>query len=64
MAQIVVRARRLVDGLGNAPVKDGIVVVTGSRISGVYQGNIPGDLEPRASVIDLGDATKGMHSRI
>ncbi len=57
MAQIVLRARTLVDGQGNAPVKDGIIVVAGDRITGIYQGKVPGDLEAGASVIDLGDAT-------
>jgi imidazolonepropionase-like amidohydrolase len=52
----VIRAARLIDGTGAAPVQNGVVVVTGDRIVAVgARGRVQ---EPAgARVIDLGDAT-------
>jgi imidazolonepropionase-like amidohydrolase len=53
---VVLRAARLIDGTGAAPVRDAAVVVTGNRIVAV--GPATGVQVPRdARVIDLGDAT-------
>lgn len=53
---VVLRAARLIDGTGAAPVTDGVVVVTDDRIVAVgRRGSVA---EPAgARVIDLGDAT-------
>ena len=56
MARIVVRAGTLVDGLDNPPVRDGIVEIVDDRITGVYEGSVPGGISDDAHVIDLGDA--------
>ena len=51
---IVVRAARLIDGRGGAPVAPAVVVVRGERIEAVGSGvTIP----PGARVVDLGSAT-------
>jgi imidazolonepropionase-like amidohydrolase len=52
----VIRAARLIDGTGAAPVQNGVVVVTGDKIVAVgTRGRVQ---EPAgARVIDLGDAT-------
>jgi imidazolonepropionase-like amidohydrolase len=53
---VVLRAARLIDGTGAAPVRDAAVVVTGNRIVAV--GPAAGVQVPQgARVIDLGDAT-------
>lgn len=52
----VIRAARLIDGTGAAPVRDGAVMVRGNRIvaAGAFSGmRVP----PDARTIDLGDAT-------
>ncbi len=52
----VIRAARLIDGTGAAPVRDGAVIVRGNRIiaAGAFSGmRVP----PDARTIDLGDAT-------
>jgi imidazolonepropionase-like amidohydrolase len=52
----VLRAARLIDGTGAAPITDGVVVVTGDRITAVGPASrvtIPAG----ARTIDLGDAT-------
>ena len=52
----VIRAARLVDGTGAAPITNGVVVVTGNRITAVGRsGSVP--VPTGAQVIDLGDAT-------
>ena len=53
---VVLRAARLIDGTGAAPVQNGVVVITDDRIVAVgRQGSVA---EPAgARVIDLGDAT-------
>ena len=52
----VIRAARLIDGTGAAPVQNGVVVVTGDRIVAAgAQGRVP--IPAGARVIDLGDAT-------
>ncbi|HEU0052559.1 MAG TPA: amidohydrolase family protein [Longimicrobium sp.] len=53
---VVLRAARLVDGTGAAPVRDAVVVVTDDRITAVgRRGEV---VEPAgARVVDLGDAT-------
>jgi imidazolonepropionase-like amidohydrolase len=56
MATIIIRAGMLVDGLGNPPLKDGVVVIKGNKIVGVHQGAVPGGAADEADVIDLGDA--------
>jgi imidazolonepropionase-like amidohydrolase len=51
---IVIKAARVIDGTGAAPVKNGYVVVQGDRIVAVVTNlSVPKDAE----VIDLGDAT-------
>ena len=52
----VIRAARLIDGTGAAPVQDAVVVVTDNRITAVgRRGSVA---EPAgARVVDLGDAT-------
>ncbi|HEX9163856.1 MAG TPA: amidohydrolase family protein, partial [Thermoanaerobaculia bacterium] len=50
----VLRAARLIDGTGAAPLSNGVVVVTGSKITAVGS-NLPAPAG--AKVIDLGDAT-------
>ncbi|HEX5726813.1 MAG TPA: amidohydrolase family protein [Longimicrobiaceae bacterium] len=53
---VVLRAARLIDGTGAAPVQDGVVVVTNDRIVAVgRQGAVP--VPANARVVDLGDAT-------
>ncbi|MGQ0714696.1 MAG: amidohydrolase family protein [Gemmatimonadaceae bacterium] len=53
---IVLRAARLVDGTGSAPIANGVVVVTGNRITGVgREGSVT--IPAGARRIDLGDAT-------
>jgi imidazolonepropionase-like amidohydrolase len=53
---VVLRAARLVDGTGAAPVQNGVVVVTGDRI--VAAGAAGSVAVPAgARVVDLGDAT-------
>jgi len=53
---VVLRAARLIDGTGAAPVPDAVVVVTGDRIVAV--GRRGAVQEPAgARVVDLGDAT-------
>ena len=51
---IAIRAGRLIDGLGGAPMEDVVILVEDDRIARVGRGlEIPGD----ARVIDLSDAT-------
>jgi imidazolonepropionase-like amidohydrolase len=53
---VVLRAARLIDGTGAAPVQNGVVVVTDDRIVAVgANGSVP--VPTGARVIDLGDAT-------
>jgi len=53
---VVLRAARLIDGTGAAPVANGIVVVTDDRIVAAgREGSVT--VPPAARVIDLGDAT-------
>ncbi|MEJ7615871.1 MAG: amidohydrolase family protein [Pyrinomonadaceae bacterium] len=53
---IVLRAARLIDGTGRAPLKNGVVVITDNKITAV--GTADGvSLPASARVIDLGDAT-------
>lgn len=53
---VVLRAARLIDGTGAAPIANGVIVVTGNRITAVgRQGNV--SIPRGARVIDLGDAT-------
>ena len=52
----VIRAARLVDGTGAAPITNGVVVVTGNRITAVGRsGSVT--VPAGARMIDLGDAT-------
>ena len=52
----VIRAARLVDGTGAAPITNGVVVVTGNRITAVGRsGSVT--IPAGAQTIDLGDAT-------
>jgi imidazolonepropionase-like amidohydrolase len=52
----VIRAARLIDGTGAAPVRDAVVIVTGDRITAV---GTAATVRPPAgaTVVDLGDAT-------
>jgi imidazolonepropionase-like amidohydrolase len=53
---IVLRAARVIDGTGAAPIANGVVVVTGNRITAVGRsGSVA--IPSGAQVIDLGDAT-------
>ena len=53
---VVLRAARLIDGTGAAPVQNGVVVVTDDRIVAVgREGSV--QVPAGARVIDLGDAT-------
>jgi imidazolonepropionase-like amidohydrolase len=53
---VVLRAARLIDGTGAAPVQNGVVVITDDRITAVgRQGSV--QVPAGARVIDLGDAT-------
>jgi imidazolonepropionase-like amidohydrolase len=52
----VLRARRLFDGTGAAPVTDGVVVVTGDRITAAGPASRV-QIPAGARVLDLGDAT-------
>jgi imidazolonepropionase-like amidohydrolase len=53
---IVLRAARVIDGTGAAPIANGVVVVTGNRITAVGRsGAVP--IPSGAQVIELGDAT-------
>ena len=55
-ATIVLKAARLIDGTGAAPVTNGVVVVTGDRIMAAgREGSVA--IPAGAQVIDLGDAT-------
>jgi imidazolonepropionase-like amidohydrolase len=53
-ARIAIRAARLVDGTGSAPVRDAVVVVEGERIVAAGS-NLP--IPPGAALIDLGGTT-------
>jgi imidazolonepropionase-like amidohydrolase len=53
---IVLRAARLVDGSGSAPIANGVVVVTGNRITAVGRSGAV-TVPAGAQTIDLGDAT-------
>jgi len=52
----VLRAARLIDGTGAAPITDGVVVVTGDRITAVGAASRV-SIPTGARIIDLGDAT-------
>jgi len=53
---VALRAARVIDGTGAAPILNGVVVVTDDKIVAVgKQGSV--NLPPGARVIDLGDAT-------
>jgi imidazolonepropionase-like amidohydrolase len=53
---VVIRAARLVDGSGAAPVQNGVIVVTDDRIVAVgASGSV--SVPANARIIDLGDAT-------
>jgi imidazolonepropionase-like amidohydrolase len=53
---VAIRAARLVDGSGNAPIANGVVIVRGDRIIAAgAASSVP--IPPGARVIDLGDAT-------
>jgi len=53
---VVIRAARLIDGSGAAPVQNGIIVVTDDRIVAVgASGSV--SVPANARIIDLGDAT-------
>ena len=55
-APIVIRAARLLDGTGTQPIANGVVVVTGNRITAVgREGSVT--IPAGARRIDLGDAT-------
>jgi imidazolonepropionase-like amidohydrolase len=55
-APIVLRAARLIDGTGGSPITNGVVVVTGNRITAVGRsGSVT--VPTGAQTIDLGDAT-------
>jgi imidazolonepropionase-like amidohydrolase len=53
---IVLRAARVIDGTGAAPIANGVVVVTGNRITAVGRGGAVA-IPAGAQTIDLGDAT-------
>jgi imidazolonepropionase-like amidohydrolase len=53
---IVIRAARIVDGSGGAPVANGVIVVTGNRITAVGRSGAV-TIPAGAQTIDLGDAT-------
>ena len=55
-APIVLRAARVVDGTGAAPIANGVVVVTGNRITAVGRSGAV-TVPAGAQVIELGDAT-------
>src|SRR6187200_2857669 len=51
---VAVKAARLIDGLGGAPISNAVVLIDNDRITGVGAGlSVP----PGAQVIDLGAAT-------
>jgi imidazolonepropionase-like amidohydrolase len=53
---IVLRAARLLDGTGSSPITNGVIVVTGNRITAVGRsGSVT--VPTGAQTIDLGDAT-------
>jgi imidazolonepropionase-like amidohydrolase len=53
---VVLRAARVIDGTGAAPIANGVVVVTDDKIVAVgRQGAV--NVPPNAKVVDLGDAT-------
>ncbi len=52
----VLRAARLVDGTGSAPIRDAVVVITGERITAVGSGSTV-TIPANARVLDLGDVT-------
>jgi imidazolonepropionase-like amidohydrolase len=53
---LIIKAGRLIDGLGDDPIADALVVVEGERITQVGQ-SATMDLPPEASIIDAGDKT-------
>jgi imidazolonepropionase-like amidohydrolase len=54
----VIKAARLIDGAGNAPVDAPVIVIRGSKIDAVLQGEPPAAiLEEADQVIDLPDCT-------
>ncbi len=55
-ATTVLRAARLIDGTGSAPIRDAVVVITGERITAVGSGSSV-TIPANARVLDLGDVT-------
>ena len=53
---LIVRAARLIDGLGGAPRTDAVVVIRGGVVAGIYDRGSR-ELPADAEVIDLGNAT-------
>jgi imidazolonepropionase-like amidohydrolase len=53
---VVLRAARVVDGTGGAPIANGVVVVTGNRITAVGRSSAVA-IPAGAQTIELGDAT-------
>jgi imidazolonepropionase-like amidohydrolase len=53
---IVLRAARVIDGTGAAPIANGVVVVTGNRITAVGRSGAV-SVPAGAQTVDLGDAT-------
>ena len=53
---LIVRAARLIDGLGGAPRVDAVVVIRGGVVAGIYDRGSR-ELPADAEVIDLGNAT-------
>src|SRR3954453_5061562 len=53
---VALRAARVIDGTGAAPILNGVVVVTEDKIVAVgKQGSV--NIPPGARIVDLGDAT-------
>ncbi len=55
---MLIRADRLIDGTGAAPVQDAVLLVADGRIAGVFQGHAPeGLVPPGAPVLDYRGCT-------
>lgn len=58
MGATVLKARRLIDGSGAPPLENPAVLVSGGKIVGVYQGEVPAGVAPAdAAVLEYPEAT-------
>jgi imidazolonepropionase-like amidohydrolase len=58
MSAVIMKAKWLIDGSGNAPMANPAVLVEGAKITGVFQGDVPTGVAPAdAQVLEYPEAT-------